>query len=244
MTIYLDRLKKCYEENNEVGVSRLTKHFEGKWQNTISEVTLNKITFEEQEYKGYQLVIVGWNWSIKEPLDKHGNQFFDTPNKTQISRYGEYRIAKLFRAFGYDLSDIERKKVVNLSWASQFAIIAGTFTSNSASKTEKSAKKRIDFLAKLKNQRERLIEISECRLSAYGNADNPYNVIQDDVVYIQAHGRLRKGVVVGATGSRFIVGYVTPSNHNQLKWKTLPLSQLWIDSMENNSSLLTKGTQL
>jgi hypothetical protein len=38
---------------------------------------------------------------------------------------------------------------------------------------------------------------------------------------------LRKGIVVDTTGSRFIVADVTPSNHIDLKYKTLPLSRLY-----------------
>ena len=59
-------------------------------------------------------------------------------------------------------------------------------------------------------------------------AYTPYNAVIGDQVFIQGHGRLRKGLIVETTGSRFVVAYVTPSNHHDLKYKTLPLSRLYI----------------
>ena len=77
--------------------------------------------------------------------------------------------------------------------------------------------------------RYQLISIANERMAYFSNMSDftPYNAVVNDQVFIQGHGRLRKGVVVETTGSRFIVAYVTPSNHNDLKYKTLPLSRLY-----------------
>ena len=62
----------------------------------------------------------------------------------------------------------------------------------------------------------------------FSDRTNPYNVIVGDFVYIPAFGKLRKGKVIKTSGSKFVVGYVTPSNHKQVKYKTLPLQGLFI----------------
>jgi hypothetical protein len=84
-----------------------------------------------------------------------------------------------------------------------------------------------DLVSAISNLRDELISIADERVSSY-HTKNPYNINVGDQVFIQAHGRLRKGKIVSTTGSRFIVGYLTPSNHSDLKYKTLRLDNLWL----------------
>jgi hypothetical protein len=83
--------------------------------------------------------------------------------------------------------------------------------------------------------RQRLIEISTIQFKK-GSTDIrefiPYNAHIGDEVFIQAHGRLRKGIIVETTGSRFVVGYVTPSNHRELKYKTLALPDIYVQGIK------------
>ena len=96
-----------------------------------------------------------------------------------------------------------------------------------ATKTIKKCQKKLDLLSQIVNVRDELISISTERAGSY-DTKNPYNINVGDQVFIQAHGRLRKGKIVSTTGSRFIVVYLTPSNHSDLKYKTLRLDNLWL----------------
>jgi len=248
MSFYLDRVKNCFnkEDNSyeKVG-SNSHSHHDGnrKYLRHVVELTLVDRTYQEENYKGFQIVIVGWFHSHRI-IFKHDGTSFDYGHEiasdSDIGSYGLSESTQVFRAYAWEIGT-EYDNVTELNWASANADIAGICATNSAIKTLALAKKKLDLRAKVVEQRERLIEISKARLSAYGNANNPYNAVVNEEVYIQAHGRLRKGVIVETTGSRFIVGYVTPSNHNQLKWKTLRLSDLWIDVAEKE--LLMKVVQ-
>jgi hypothetical protein len=116
-----------------------------------------------------------------------------------------------------------------LKWNSEHAVICGSHSSDKIEKTIKLAKKRIDLEAKIVAVQDQLIAMADERM-AYSmdmSKYTPYNAVINDQVFIQGHGRLRKGLIVDTTGSRFIVAYVTPSNHHDLKYKTLPLSRLY-----------------
>ena len=54
-----------------------------------------------------------------------------------------------------------------------------------------------------------------------------YNALIGDVVAISAFGRTRLGKVVKLVGSRFVVAYMTPSNSQDVHYKTLPLNHLY-----------------
>ena len=80
--------------------------------------------------------------------------------------------------------------------------------------------KKIDILADVKSAQTEINLINNDRV--YGSdVETPYNVLVGDHVFVQAFGRLRNGVVVKTTGGKFIVGYSTPSNQKELKYKTL-----------------------
>ena len=91
----------------------------------------------------------------------------------------------------------------------------------------KKCQKKLDLLSQIVNVKDELISIADERIGSY-DAKNPYNINVGDQVFIQAHGRLRKGKIVSTTGSRFNVGYLTPSNNIDLKYKTLRLDSLWL----------------
>lgn len=237
MSFYLDRLKNCYNKKAngyEVvkGKIAYSRH-DGtqKRLTNVVELTLTDRTYQEESYRGFQLVIVGWEYSYRTVF-KHDGNTFDYPSEivsnTDIGSYGEFESTTHFRAYAWEIGT-DYDNVTELDWTYAGAEIAGICKTNSAIKTLSSAKKKLDVRAKVVEQRERLISIVNDRIY-YENSTNPYNALVGEEVYIQAHGRLRKGVIVDTTGSRFIIGYVTPSNHKDIRWKTLPLSQLWVDN--------------
>lgn len=231
MTIYLERLKECYERH---GHNTPTVHT--KVQSYLSwdtgllphpvEVTKKGNTYYEEEHRGYQIVVVGHHYEWREIYDANGNQFPQNsyPEWKDIARRGEPEETSRYYAFAWEIGT-EFDRHLTISWTTQFAVVHGLGKSKSFTATLKTGKKRVDLIAKLREIKSTLIEIAGERQYS-GN--NPYNASVNDQVFIQAHGRLRKGVIIDTTGSRFIVGYVTPSNHTHLKHKTLPLNHLYI----------------
>jgi hypothetical protein len=104
--------------------------------------------------------------------------------------------------------------------------VACGFTDKTEARSVKKAQKKLDHLALVKLAKDDLIKIADERLYI-NNAENPFNVEIDDELFFRAFGRLRKGKVLATSGSKFVIGYVTPSNHTELKYKTLNQVDLW-----------------
>jgi hypothetical protein len=230
-SIYAKRLGSYYAKDyyqsmglNQDSIWNGRKRLDGYAQMRTAEFTIH-----EEEYKGHQIVVVGFHREFRHYLDpvtfENVNDYYQLHNSVVES---DPIKSATFVAFGYKIGDTESSLELNFSY--QFAVIKGTFETDSFDATMKKAKKRIDLQSKILAVRDELIAIAPERWiqgSTRIEEFIPYNVVVGDKVFIQAHGRLRKGIVVDTTGSRFIVGYVTPSNHNELKFKTLRLSHLY-----------------
>lgn len=237
MSFYLDRLKNCYD-NKTNGYEKIGSNSHCRQDGTRKqlphavELTLVDRTYQEESYRGFQIVVVGWIYSYRTIFKHDGTPFnyaSEIVSDSDIGSYGESKSTQQFRAYAWEIgTEYDNKTKLDWAYAGAEATVAGICATNSAIKTLALAKKKLNVRAKVLEQRERLISIVNDRVD-YANSNNPYNALVNDEVYIQAHGRLRKGVIVDTTGSRFIIGYVTPSNHTDIRWKTLPLSQLWVD---------------
>jgi hypothetical protein len=231
-SIYAKRLRDYYSKDyyqtlgdNQDSIWNGRKRLDGYTQMKTSQITL-----QEEEYKGHQIVVVGFHKEFQYYLSRNTFEHVDDYSElgtaileTQIHKFSNYI------AFGYKIGDTN-SSIDSLNWSFQFAVIKGTFETDSFDATMKKTKKRIDLQAKIDAVRDELIAIADERMVRSSTAQQEfsvYNALVGDHVFIQAHGRLRKGIVVDTTGSRFIVGYVTPSNHNELKFKTLRLSDLY-----------------
>ena len=231
-SVYAKRLRDYYSKDyyqtlghNQDSIWNGRKRLDGYAQMKTSHITL-----QEEEYKNHQIVVVGFHKEFRHYLHpltgENENDYYQLSNCVVES---EPMKSETFIAYGYEIGDSEA--VLNLAFSYQFAVIKGTFETNSFDATLKKAKKRIDLQAKIRDVRDELIRISNERMVRSSTAIQefvPYNAFVGDQVFIHAHGRLRKGIVVDTTGSRFIVGYVTPSNHNELKFKTLSQSNLFV----------------
>ena len=224
-SFYLQRVKECLAQSDryeQVGSFQHTRWIGNKSTHFYRKVTLREITFHEEQYKGYQLIVIGWHRNAHVILDEN-----DQPVRYHRDdfgvRYGETTTDSAYHAYAWKLGSLD--DIDHLNYLTAYTTISGIFSSAKEQTTIKSAKKRIDLFAKLEAVRDRLSDICS---EYYGSGDNPYNAVVGDEVFIQAHGRKRKGVIVETTGSRFVVGYCTPSNTFELKHKTLSLSQLWI----------------
>ena len=230
-SIFAKRLRNYYSKDyyQQLGLNQDSIWNGRKRLAGYAQMRTSHITLQEEEYKGHQIVVVGFHREFRHYLDplthENVNDYYQLHNSVVES---DPIKSATFVAFGYTIGDTESSLELRFSY--QFAVIKGTFETNSFNDTMKKAKKRIDLQAKILAVRDELIAISPERW-VHGSTRTeefvPYNAIVGDKVFIQAHGRLRKGVIVDTTGSRFIVGYLTPSNHNELKFKTLPLSRLY-----------------
>ena len=230
-SIYAKRLRDYYSKDyyQTLGDNQDTVWSGRKRLNGYAQMKTSQITLQEEEYKGHQIVVVGFHREFRHYLHpltgEHENDYYQLSNCVVES---EPMTSATFIAFGYQIGD-NNSAIDNLNFSYQFAVVKGTFGTDSFNATMKKAKKRIDLQSKIVAVSNELIAIASERWNggfAHQGESTPYNAFVGDQVFIQAHGRLRKGIIVDTTGSRFIVGYVTPSNHNELKFKTLPLSLL------------------
>ena len=230
MSYFLDRFveiqDRYYKNYNDAKTHYSTWLGTKRCENMI-EINTIPNTYYEEEYKGHALIIQGSHSKWNTIFNKNGMPFTWTPDKSEIATRGDVTDRNVYQAWAWRIGDPTEGS--NLEWNSQYAIICGNYPSDNLAKTIKSAKKRIDLEAKIVAVKDQLISIANERMAYFSNMSQftPYNAVIDDQVFIQGHGRLRKGMVVDTTGSRFIVAYVTPSNHNDLKYKTLPLSRLY-----------------
>jgi hypothetical protein len=187
--------------------------------------TLKEISYIETEYKGYQVIVAGWHYEYQKIFNKNDELVTDSYliEDSEIGRLGDKQTFNYYSAFGYEIGT-DYDQVTELTWLGQYAVFACVFGGNTENNSLKTAKKRIDVLAKIKENIGTLIQISNDR--ARDVETIPYNAVVGDQVYFRAFGRYRRGLIIGTTGSRFIVGYVTPSNPKELKYKTISLADM------------------
>ena len=231
-SFYLERLKtkfntgEAYWSVGETSTSIWQPHTRNKFD-LLTQSKLINITFDEQIYKGFQLIIIGFNYEFRTVLDLNGNPSSNYLADSDIGGYmNDIRSFVFHESIAYEIGGVGDLKQ-ELDWLGQSATLYMYGGDTDATKTIKKCQKKLDLLSQIANVRDELISISTERASSY-DTKNPYNINVGDQVFIQAHGRLRKGKIVSTTGSRFIVAYLTPSNHNDLKYKTLRLDCLWL----------------
>jgi hypothetical protein len=236
-TTTIDRVKKLrtyYEKYDHAVGTTFTTTWCGRRTRLpyVAEVTQLEREYIREEYEGFELIITKSSWKYQEIFDSEGNPFRSPMVEgSQIAGRGKEQFLTEYLAFAWEIKDYYFDAELNTPHAFEFSVLAGLGISDSYEKTRKTATKKLDTLKKIKDVLPRLIEICDERL-LIGHDEKekyrPFNVLVGDEVFVQAHGRKRKGIVVGTTGSRFIVGYVTPANHRDLKYKTLGMDYLWV----------------
>ena len=98
---------------------------------------------------------------------------------------------------------------------------------------KKKINKKLNVLSKVADNLDELIGLCREPVSRFAkNAyEVPYNVSVGDHVFIPAFGYWRKGKILATSGAKFIVGYVTPSNTFDLKYKSVCLADLRIEKV-------------
>ena len=131
-----------------------------------------------------------------------------------------------YQAFVWKIGDYF-DNLTDLAWLSQ-GCVTTSWGGASNEVAIKKVRKKIDLFALMYSVKDELkaLSITFCRGIRY---DEPhvFNATIGDVVAIRAFGRTRLGKIVATTGSRFIVAYMTPSNANDIHYKTLPLTHLY-----------------
>lgn len=230
MSYFLDRFVEIQDKyyGNYQNKQHYSTWLRNKRFDHVIEIKQLPNTYQEIEYKGHSIIVQGIHNVWCDIFDVNGDHFTNTHfQKSEIATRGDLQFNTVFLAWAWRIDGVHADKP--LGWNSEFAVICGSHTSDKIEKTIKLAKKRIDLEAKIVAVSDQLIAMANERMTYASNMSDftPYNAVINDEVFIQAHGRLRKGVIVETTGSRFIVAYVTPSNHDDLKYKTLPLSRLY-----------------
>lgn len=230
MSYFLDRFIEVQDRyyKNYQGSQHYSTWLRNKRFDHIIELKQLPNTYQEVEYKGHSIIVQGIHHVWCDIFDVNGLPFTHSPEfASDIATRGDLQFNTVFLAWAWRVGGKDSDKALN--WNSENAVICGSHSSDKIEKTIKLAKKRIDLEAKIVAVSDQLIAMANERMTYASNMSDftPYNAVINDEVFIQGHGRLRKGIIVETTGSRFIVAYVTPSNHNDLKYKTLPLSRLY-----------------
>ena len=231
-SFYLERLKtkfnsgEAYWSVGETSNLIWQPHTRNKFD-LLTQSKLVNLTFNEQTYKGFQLITIGFNYEFRTVLDLNGNTTDSYLADDQIGGYmNDVKSFVYYESIAYEIGGVGDNQQ-NLQWLGSGASLYMYGGDTDQNKTIKKCQKKLDLLSQIKDVRDELISIADERISSY-DTKNPYNINVGDQVFIQAHGRLRKGKIVSTTGSRFNVGYLTPSNHSDLKYKTLRLDCLWL----------------
>jgi len=153
-------------------------------------------------YKGF--AIVTWKQEWQQPN-----------NKTRIS----------FNSYVWQVGGVF-DELTNLAWLGQGVISTG-HGATTYERAIKKIRKRVDLLSEVYAHKEELRALSISYRGRIANANPLYNALIGDVVAIRAFGRTRLGKIVKLVGSRFVVAYMTPSNAQDVHYKTLPLSQIY-----------------
>jgi hypothetical protein len=230
MSYFLDRFVELQDKyyKNYQGDTHHSTWLRNKRFDHMIELKQLPNTYQEIEYKGHSIIVQGIHHQWCDIFDVNGSHFSSLPPTSQIKSRGDLQFSTTFHAWAWRIDGVGVNEP--LKWNSEHAVICGSHSSDKIEKTIKLAKKRIDLEAKIVAVQDQLIFLASERMvySSNMSAFNPYNAVVNDQVFIQGFGRLRKGIIVETTGSRFVVAYVTPSNHHDLKYKTLPLSRLYI----------------
>jgi hypothetical protein len=231
-SFYLERLKtkfntgEAYWSVGETSTSIWQPHTRNKFD-VLTQSKLVDITFDEQIYKGFQLIVIKFNYEFRTVLDLNGNTTDSYLADDEIGGHmKDVRSFVYHESIAYEIGGVGDAQQ-HLNWLGELATLYMYGGDTDPNKAIKKCKKKLDLLSQIVDVRDELISITDERIGLY-DTKNPYNINVGDQVFIQAHGRLRKGKIVSTTGSRFNVGYLTPSNHSDLKYKTLRLDSLWL----------------
>lgn len=153
-------------------------------------------------YKGF--AIVTWKQEWQQPN-----------NKTRLS----------FNSFVWEVGGVF-DKLTHLGWLGQGVVTTGS-NSTTYEQAIKKMRKRVDLLSEVYAHKTELQVLSHSYRGRRANAEPLYNALIGDVVAISAFGRTRLGKIVKLVGSRFVVAYMTPSNAQDVHYKTVPLSQIY-----------------
>jgi hypothetical protein len=231
-SFYLERLKIKFNSGGaywSVGdtSTSIWQPLSRKRFEVLTQSKLVDITFDEQTYKGFHLIVIGFHYEFRSVLDLKGNTSSNYLADNEIGGYAnDVKSFVHYESIAYEIGGVGDTKQ-DLNWLGDVATLYMYGGDTDQNKTIKKCQKKLDLLSQIKDVKDELISITDERIGSY-DAKNPYNINVGDQVFIQAHGRLRKGKNVTTTGSRFNVGYLTPSNHNDLKYKTLRLDCLWL----------------
>ena len=197
-----------------------------KFEN-VKQIQRIGYTIQEQLVGGFQLLIYGIKWRYRDVFDKSNELVTNSwIEESEIGGFGNWVDSETYVAYAYRIGT-DNDKITELGWQNAFTTFGGTCASNSLTKTLNLALKKLSVYNKVLDNLGTLIQLSN-NWAQRSELQEPYNLFVGDSVWFMAFGRVRNGIIVDTTGSRFVVGYVTPSNRSELKYKILSMSQMRI----------------
>ena len=180
----------------------------------------------------FHAVIVQTNYRWRELFDSNGDVITDyVRDDSQIASRGNWTDSVNYQCYVYR-TGTKADDFATLNYPYQFAQFHGV-SSNSLKEITKKINKKLNVLNKVADNLDELITLCREPVSRFAkNAyEVPYNVNVGDHVFVPAFGYWRKGKVLATSGAKFIVGYVTPSNTFDLKYKSVCLADLRIEKV-------------
>ena len=230
-SIYVSRLRK-YNDDWDSSVQKVNdrttrwKLFNYKPESLVSYELLSREYFEST-VGGFQLVITETKFKTRSVNDLNGVPLQASyAHDSEIGGYSDWTERVCYWATAYRIG-LDYDRINEITYASQFTTFFCSCVSNSLDKTTKLATKKLEVYNLLLDSLGDLIPLAGTWANR-NQLESPYNISIGDIVWIQAFGRPRQGKVIATTGSRFVVGYVTPSNQYELKYKVVPISQMRI----------------
>lgn len=240
-SFYMKRLKDCMKgysyEKLKVGnveTGRYIGHVRSKFIDTCAIIECADFKLEEFEYKGFQVITANLTQKVTRALDLSGNTLNGYPEDL-ITDKSKYIFEEPFDhtqswAWAYRIG-APTDSIAQIGWVGMCAVFAQSCISDSIDKTIKNAKKTLDKYSLAYDQLATLNVIANDNCY-YREGVTPFNIKLNDKVFINAFGRMRRGIVVGFEGRRFVVAYTTPTTPADPKYKILNLQDIQIKEKE------------
>ena len=240
-SFYMKRLKDClkgYTWNKlnigDIECGRYIGHARTKWLDTCAIIECKDFKLEEFEYKGFQVITAHLTQKITRALDLSGNTLNGYPedlidNKTDYLFEEPYEVSQSW-AWSYRIG-APTDSIAQIGWIGMCSVFAQSCVSDSITKTITKAKKILDKYSLAYDQLATLNVIANDSCY-YREGITPFNIKLNDKVFINAFGRMRRGIVVGFEGRRFVVAYTTPTTPQDPKYKVLNLQEIQIKAKD------------
>jgi len=230
MSKYLDEIKDLRTGSSiyTIGYVDHTGQVHKTAQNQVTRTTTVGYDIQEEVYKDFTLVTETvereWEYLVNEDGSIMTGNYYTKDSVTMERGKGDGNKTRFKQSWSYAWKT-GTELPADLKYYNNNSTFWRLFPADSAVKSIKKAKVRLDLESLGEAQRELITKLVNDRLYDH-QAVEPYNVKINDLVWVQSLAKLRQGVVVQTQGRKFVVAYSVPSNRTLIRYKSLPLSSL------------------